>query len=231
MDIQEIIYNKNVQIGGVGIGCFLAGAASGYFYALRVTKENKDDIYEYEVMLEEETEQLTLPFEEEDDPDLNELTHSSPDIEELMKNWGQNSYDKPVEEPMKNIFTREDSWDYDLETSTRSSDEPYVIHRDEFFSDEMGFSQLTFTYYAGDDILIDEEDTPVHNYKKVVGPMRFGHGSLDQNVFYSRNEELSSEYEILYSEGFYSIEVLGYGLESGYEDDDEKEVLLKFKDE
>ena len=36
MDIQEVIRNKNFQIGGVGVGCFLAGAASGYFYAKHV---------------------------------------------------------------------------------------------------------------------------------------------------------------------------------------------------
>ena len=29
MNIQEVIRNKNVQIGGVGVGFFLAGAASG----------------------------------------------------------------------------------------------------------------------------------------------------------------------------------------------------------
>lgn len=231
MDIREVINNKSVQIGGVGIGCFLAGAASGYFYAKK-TVNMADDIFV------EEVEDLTLPFdeveEEDEDDDIVDsgtLSHSAPELEQLIDNWGQNSDDEPVEEPVRNIFTREDSWDYDLETSQRSSEKPYVIHRDEFFSDELGFTQLTFTYYAGDDILTDEQDTPVHNYRTIVGPMKFGHGSLDQNVFYARNEELNCEYEILHSDSFYSIEVLGYGLESEYEEQDSKEVPLKFKDD
>lgn len=223
MNIQEVIYNKNFQIGGVGVGCFLAGAASGYFYAKHVASGE-------DYILIEEAEELTLPFDKNEEDDSGPLVHSAPELEELVNNWGQNS-NEPVEEPVRNIFTREDSWDYDFETALRTSDKPYVIHRDEFFSDEMGFSQLTFTYYTGDDILTDEQDTPVHNYESVVGTMQFGHGSLDHNVFYSRNEDLNCEYEILKSESFYSIEVLGYGLESGYEEDDEKEVLLKFKDE
>lgn len=229
MDIQAIIQNKNVQIGGASVSCLLAGAASGYFYA-----KKKFGAEQY-ILVEEDVVEMTLPFDDEESPDSGPLVHSAPELEKLLEKYGSNEnidIEIEAEEPdVKNIFTRHDSWDYDLEASMRSSDEPYVIHRDEFFSDEMGFNQLTFTYYAGDDILTDEQDTPVHSYRNVVGPMRFGHGSLDPNVFYCRNEELGSEYEILYSEGFYSIEILGYGLESEYEEQDEKEVLLKFKDD
>lgn len=224
MDIQEVIHNKNVQIGGVGIGCLAVGAAAGFFFA-----KNKYQAEEF-IFIEEEV--MTLPFDDEESPSEH-LVHSLDEtyVSDKVQKIEHIGASDQQEEPVKNIFTREDNWNYDEEISQRSSDKPYVIHRDEFFADEMGLNQLTFTYYAGDDILTDEQDKPVHNYETVVGDIRFGHGSLDQNVFYVRNEELGAEYEILHTDGFYSIEVLGYGLESEYEEQDEKEILLKFKDE
>lgn len=78
---------------------------------------------------------------------------------------------------------------------------------------------------------MDEDDKPVNNYKDVVGELGWGYGSLDPNVFYSRNENLREEYEVLYNDEFYSVEILGYNLESVYEEEDGREKLMKFKDE
>jgi hypothetical protein len=78
----------------------------------------------------------------------------------------------------------------------------------------MGYTQTTLTFYSGDNILADEQDSPVYNYESVVGNLRFGHGSNDSNVVYIRNEKLEAEYEVLLFDGSFEIEVLGYVAEA-----------------
>lgn len=121
------------------------------------------------------------------------------------------------EEIRRNVFaaaaTEGDDWDYEAELKTRDSSEPYVIHKDEFYGEELGFAQHTFTYYNGDDILADEDDKPVYNHAQVVGELKFGHGSGDANVFYVRNEKRKEEYEIVRSDSLFSVDVLGLEIE------------------
>jgi hypothetical protein len=116
-----------------------------------------------------------------------------------------------VEEPLiVNVFEKsDDDWDYELELSTRSPDEPYILHVEEFENDEMQLGHSTLTYYQGDDILTDEKDTPIYNYKVIVGDLKFGHGSQDPSIVYVRNEKLAAEYEILLERGYYQTVVLG----------------------
>lgn len=107
-----------------------------------------------------------------------------------------------------------EDWDYDREVALRNEAEPYILHRDEFYTDELGFEQTTLTYYAGDDILSDQEDKPVYNHIHITGPLRFGHGSDgDPNIFYVRNHKLKAEYEICFDPGLYSEIVLGLEIE------------------
>jgi hypothetical protein len=112
------------------------------------------------------------------------------------------------------IFANDDDdWNYAREVRKRTPDDPYVIHKDEFYSDEKGYTQSTLVYYAGDNILCDEDDTPVYNHDRVTGPLLFGHGSGDPNVVHIRNDSRKSEYEILYDPGLYSQDVLGLEIE------------------
>lgn len=107
----------------------------------------------------------------------------------------------------------DDEWNYAVEIRKRNTKEPCVIHKDEFFTDEKGYAQSTLTYYSGDDILVDEDDTPIYNHADVTGPLLFGHGSGDSNVVYIRNDKRKAEYEILRDPGLYSVEVLGLSIE------------------
>lgn len=120
--------------------------------------------------------------------------------------------EEEVEPEMVSVFAESgDDWDYVKELASRDGQSPYVLHKDEFWAEEMrdrGFTQTTLTYYEGDDILADEEDTPVYNHSRVTGPLKFGHGSDDPNVVYIRNEERKAEYEILRHSGLYTKEVL-----------------------
>ncbi len=124
------------------------------------------------------------------------------------------SSNEPDEVVMQSVFAENnDDWDYEKEIKTRSAEQPYVIHKDEFYADELGYTQTTLCYYAGDNIMADEEDAPVYNHERVTGPLNFGHGSSDPNVFHVRNDKRRAEYEILFHEGLYSEEVLGHEIE------------------
>lgn len=111
---------------------------------------------------------------------------------------------------------REDDWDWEAEMAQRTDLEPYILTKDEFYVEENaenGYTQTTLTYYAGDDIMTDQDDKPVYNYQTITGPLRFGHGSDDQHVLYVRNDVRKAEYEILYEPGLYSVMVLGLDYE------------------
>jgi hypothetical protein len=108
----------------------------------------------------------------------------------------------------------DDAWDYKIELQNRDPSKPYVLHVDEFVADEKEWdSQSTLTWYEGDSILTDSQDTPIYDPVALIGPLRFGHGSLDPNVFYVRNEKLQAEYEIIRDLGSYTEIVLGQEME------------------
>jgi len=107
-----------------------------------------------------------------------------------------------------------DEWDYKTELQVRDPSKPYVIHVDEYVADEKGWdSQSTLTWYEGDEILADSGDTPVYDPAALIGPLMWGHGSLDPNVFYVRNEKMQAEYEIIRDYGSYQEIVLGQQME------------------
>lgn len=89
-------------------------------------------------------------------------------------------------------------WDMERELAEREANPglPYVIHKDEFWGEERGYTQICLGYYDVNDILVDDENIPIYNYKKIIGTLEWGHGSGDPNVFHVRNERLEAEYEI-----------------------------------
>ncbi len=119
-----------------------------------------------------------------------------------------------VEVVTHSVFASNDSnWNYELELSKRTPVNPYVIHKDEFFTNEFEYSQSTVTFYAGDAILADEDETPMYNHAGIVGEIKFGHGSGDPNVVYIRNDKRKAEYEVLFDPGLFSEEILGLQIE------------------
>jgi hypothetical protein len=128
------------------------------------------------------------------------------------------------------IFSsEEDTWDQEAEEAARLPTEPHVIHKDEFWREELGYSQSTLTYYEGDDILVDQEDVPIYGFRAIVGELKFGHGSQDQNVFYVRNDALKAEYEIIKDRGRYEVIILGLQAEEELERGSLKHSLSKFR--
>lgn len=115
----------------------------------------------------------------------------------------------PVVEPDPPVIMG--NWNYAVELASRTPDEPYVIHKEEFRENDRGYSQVTYTYYEGDDVLTDETERPLPHADLVVGQnnLKWGHGSDDPNLVYVRNEKLASDMEICRSPGSYEEEVLG----------------------
>jgi len=104
-----------------------------------------------------------------------------------------------------------EEWDYESEVKFRSPEIPYVIHVDEI-EEFPEIECVSWTYYEGDEVLVDAREQPVTEVNQTVGLEnldKFGHGSNDPNLVYIRNVKLGMEFEITRSEGRYDQEVLG----------------------
>lgn len=237
----------------VGVTSFLLGSGAGYFFARYRQKSvdisnlaTKNCISELKEDLESQGVQLAFMFEERDRKsdvkiqqaarvvrDLKDLTStdeaSLAASRDLHPSVGQRNGDEEVSTVFRVV---DDDWDYDVEVARRTPEEPYILHRDEFFADEKGYdNQTTLTYYQGDNVLCDEQDVPIYQHEKVVGDLKFGHGSGDPNVLYIRNERLEAEYEILLDSGYYVVEVLGGQAEESLERPGLKHSVYKFRPE
>ena len=194
----------------VGAAAFSTGVVAGYLIAKR--SDNEQDVVT-------ELSEMTL-FEYMENPDDLEYP------EDLV-------ITQEADVTVNNVFqTYSEQWDWEIETMHREDNKIYVIHYDEFVSNESNYTQETLTYYSGDDILTDQFNTPIYDHVKMTGSIQFGHGSGDPNVVFIRNDDLHMEWEILKDESKYQVEILGYEIEQEYEADDLKHSnYFKFREE
>lgn len=219
--ISNVLKNPWTVPVAVGVVAFSGGVGVGYFLANRRKSE----------FIEAEIGQLELDFDTEGLAEMSRIIddeeYSSPifapetDAEvsndsvivrpTLVKDI---ETDEDVELIEVNVFEKaEEDWDWETEVESRNPEKPYILHRDEYYRNEEGFTQITLTYFEGDDLMADENNQLVYNYKDVTGPLKFGHGSGDPNVVLVRNNERRAEYEIVLNPGLYSTEVLGLEIE------------------
>lgn len=224
----------------VGVVSFGAGVGAGYILARKTGKEA--ELYEIPQVNIELTEEDLEEMEEEQVDVISiedgETVVQTVDVEDFIKTKLEEhtklvevdgeKFEAEDEEHLKvvgsppeitpvhrNAFAGNDAdWNYPEEARNRTTELPYIIHKDEFYADEKDYSQLTLTYYAGDNIMVDDDESPIYNHERIVGPLRFGHGSGDPKVFYVRNDRMKAEYEILEDQGLYSVEVLGLEIEN-----------------
>ena len=120
-----------------------------------------------------------------------------------------------IEPERRTIFAgSDDEWNFEEELASRSEASPHIIHVDEFVENETEYTQSSLIYYVGDDILVDEKESPIYNHHQVIGDITFGHGSGDPNIVYVRNDKRKAEYEIFKHEGSWTIDVLGMEVEN-----------------
>lgn len=228
----------------VGVLMFGIGSGVGYIVG-RYTKKEKyssDQRSEIRIIkkeIEDELDGYEVGYQKIDEPRVVIETKPKPKI---VNNY---SLDELIGSPSKlpevedlvtrSVFDTDDNWNYEIEEEKRkhNPDGPYVIHKDEFYMNERDLSQITLTYYAGDDIMVDEDTKPVYNYADVTGPMLFGHGSGNPSTFYVRNMKRKCEYEICQDPGLYSVAVLGLQIEDNTRVRDLKHARApgKFRDD
>jgi hypothetical protein len=229
-EVAEV--TRRIDTRGVGffLGGFVVGASVGFYFGRRWNREKlrleafKDS--------QAEVEKIREVYR---DGSRTVVVQEKPSVEEVIEKRGYStnaergideSPARPLRAPVPVQPThvkappvviyeggkdKNDNWNYPHELAQRSPDEPYVIHQDEFSNNESGYEHTTYTYYAGDDVLVDTDGTPVPHGDLVVGQdnLKWGHGADDIDVVFVRNDRLNLEIEICRSPKSYEEEILG----------------------
>lgn len=106
-----------------------------------------------------------------------------------------------------------------LETLLKNRDTnfPYIITKEEFYQNDPDFEQKKFTYWQGDDILVDDQEElhPIDDVERVAGEDNLANESWeatsgDEHVLYIRNETLDPplDLHVTRSTGKYAVEVM-----------------------
>jgi hypothetical protein len=213
----------------VGVAGAACGFAAGVWYTRRkITTFSVEQVGEaiegerFEVLSFDTIEHVRLipNHPSSDDFDPNVIPDDFPQPPTNERHWGTMSViPKPDTDElddivadyqpdnMVNIFLNRgdpgEGWDWASELEARSTDAPYIIHIEEFVGQESGYNQDTVTYYAADDVVVDDHDEVMEDYRKLMGELKFGHGSQDRNIVYIRNDKWGTEWEVLLDSGSY----------------------------
>lgn len=122
-----------------------------------------------------------------------------------------------------NVFA-EQSDDARLNPDTRDTTRPYVITEDEWSEGQDHYDTINLTYFAGDNVLSDDEDKPIDKVGEIIGTDNlgmFGVGVEDKNVVFVRNEIMATDFEITRREDEYKVTVLGFRSDNNLQHSDE----------
>jgi hypothetical protein len=230
-EVTRRISGKNV---GLVLGGLAVGAAVGFYFGYKYNREklraeafadSEDEIekirevYQQKTVaaqpkpsVEEVIEERGYDVVSESDPVGHKGAVGYPGVRPLKPPVPITIVNPPGTIESVNVEV-ENVWDYPAELSGRTTEEPYVIHQDEFRQNESEYGQVTYTYYAGDDVIVGEDERPVPHADLVVGQnnLKWGHGSDDIDVVFVRNDKLQLEMEICRVPTSYEEEVLGLG--------------------
>lgn len=79
------------------------------------------------------------------------------------------------------------------------SDFPRMISASEMLNQKQWYSKVTLTYYAGDDVLADDQDEPLEDPEDIIGEHFkefFGMNEDEPDIIYVRNDDRESDYEV-----------------------------------
>lgn len=204
--------------GGLGVGI-----AIGFFFGYRFNKEKiKAEAFKQS---QEEVDAMREVYQQKI-----LAAEPKPSVEEVIEERGYSvaaDKERPLPAPVpilvapiptlgpKRDKDKDTGWDYPTELAKRTQEEPYIIHEDEMRASENGYPSVNYTYYAEDDVLVDEDERPLPHGDLIVGQdnLRFGHGSDSQDVVFVRNDRLELDMEICRSPGSYEREVIGLEIE------------------
>lgn len=247
MEVKTILEQRWVIPTAVGVVGVATGFTAGYFLGRR-----NGECIVYEVGDRFETDNS----DEEDDVDIpvdvvSSLVENDPAFEVLLEDEGVSAGEDFVKKKLLNdvanaitdeeVSVTEDVFDepaianiFDAsaEEEKKVGGEPYIITVEAYAENVNDWTQETLNYYAGDDIVTTQDNTPIYNHSDILGELNFGYGSHNQDSVYIRNEKMRMEWEVLRTNGRYEIEVLGHTIEQEYESSDLKHSMdRKFRDD
>lgn len=222
--------NKIIAIGGTALG-LAVGSVAGYLFAKRQLEQSYVELAQKEIAeARAYYNQLHKKGEEFETPGavlqrrvpakpngVDDRIHEGPSDEVLEKVLNGLRYhtDQPIiERPLEIMHGHPQS--IEEEDAARSADAPYVLDIDEFMNSEVGYTNMTVTYFVQDGVLVDESDDIIEDIENWVGHYnlnRFGHRSNDQRIVYVRNERLEFDLEVIRDEGSYAELVAGFAPE------------------
>jgi len=226
-EIAEVTRRVNGKSVGLVLGGVVVGAALGFYFGRKWNKEKlRAEAYEES---KAEVEKIREAYFAREKPSVEELIEekgysTAVDVIEVVVEPErptrppvptQEPLPPPVRAPMPEVVPEARSavgvWNYAEELRARTPEYPYVIHQDEFVEGTPGYSKVTYTYYAGDDVLCDEDERPLPHADIIVGRdnLKFGYGTDDEDVVFVRNQKLEIEMEICRTPKSYEEEVLG----------------------
>lgn len=206
---------------GIGVG---VGFALGFYWGYKFNREK----IRAEVLkeAEEQIDQIREMYRQKLVADENK---DKPSVEDIVEQRGYSTREVATEPeralrpPVPIVVTPppvivieeelsdEPDWIWAQELANRSEDHPYIIHEDEWTGASKAYNQTQYTYWAGDDVLTDTDNTPIPHPNQVVGSenLRFGHGAGDPNIVFVRNDRLELDIEIDREPGSFEEEILG----------------------
>lgn len=199
-----------------------------HFQARLIAREKKPDLaveaQKVEKISEDEGYSSPNTPKPTDKPSLEQIAAVHATNEELNAMTEENAegFDSPehLERVFDTVKEADEGWDQEHEENMRTPTKPYIIHYDE--QGQKNYTEATFVYYAGDDVLSDARDNVVDPDKRddIVGEdnlSKFGHGSKDKNVVYIRNDAMAADFEIVKNDGDYAEIVHGFVKHEDYE--------------
>lgn len=233
-EVAEVTRKISSRGVGIFVGGVVVGCAVGLYFGRRWSREKlRAEAYEEskkEVDKIREAYRAGSTIVEEPKPSIEEIIEErgyiAPQTVEQLKTPATKKTGKDKKKPARPtkppvvvneppaLVVEEAAagmWSYEEEIAARTPDEPYVIHQNEFAHGESGYNQVTYTYYATDDVLVGEDERPIPHGDLVVGQnnLKWGHGTDDIDVVFVRNDKLEIEMEICRVYRSYEETVLG----------------------
>ena len=223
---MDAIKKEAIIVGAISAVSFASGAVLSFFYTRKKLRLEYDVVMEREIANAREFYKVRYKKDEYATPEAAAQNLIQPSVKEAAEALAK--YQGKIEEPelpsvedaveeVKSVFDEISSvdreFDLDEEMKHRDEGEPYVVEIDDYMRNDAEHDQDTFTYFEGDDVLVNSEDKPVDDVDRLVGDanlQKFGYGSKDHNIVYVRNERLRMDFEIVRSRNKYAEEVLGF---------------------
>lgn len=204
---------------------FLAGAAvgTGVTYALlrkyyneTIIPEIREDYkerLEYEVNAAKEHQEYddqaeTYQTETEDDEEVKTTKKKSVALKS-SRDKEDKGFDYSACSKSSNVKVDTEAADKSMDETKQKNNKIYCISEDDFI-ELNGCEKVTLTYFAGDDVFMNEYEQPEINGLKLIGRAQLKEiKNYEGNAIYVHNTHTDTDYEVIYEEGSYADYIEG----------------------